>query len=654
MNKIINDNWSDGSENAFLEKANLSNLTFDFKPKRAQQTDGTLSWGFTKKRRWHTLSSVHKEHRNNTSSSKKIDFDPGNETPVKIGSLLGLEQVWQCIFLEYKDDIIVVDCGLEFSAVETMGADYIIPDISYLKKNQKKIRGIVLTHGHLDHIWALRDVLPQLDFQPTVYTTPLTLWLVKKLYEDPKVVSQLKYKLVNPDVDLLKLGCFDIEFVRVNHNIPETFALAINTPKWLIFNSADFKIDHTPAIDKPADLPKIARIWTEGVRLYIGDSLGSDRKGRSKSEKVIWENLDQIIKHSDGRLIIAAFASNVGRLIQIVQSAVKYNKVVFLSGRSMVNNVEICRELDYINVPREYLRKVDDSIEDLPDNRVVVLSTGAQGEEFSALARIARWEHPQIKLRKGDAVLVSATTIPGNETQMAAMLNNLVTKWITLITNNDMDVHASGHGYEEDHKLMISLVRPEYMLPFYTQPLERYAHRKIGLDMGLADDKILMPEENGAVIEMYDKGIVLAKQTMKLDTILVDGKGIWGLHGEYVMKARKIMSENGMVTFIMKIDATSKKLVWNIQIESRWFVYTTEIKKVHTDIVKYLEREYSRRMPNYDNIKQCLKDIKWDLEQNLEKSLWRTPMVIPMFVYINDGKIIWEPQPVEDLPEDPI
>lgn len=653
MNKIVWDNWSDGSENAFLEKANLTNLTFDFKPKRAKQTDGTMSWSYTG-RTWGRSFKPNRgraPRRDNYVPQPVIDFDPGDEIPVRIGSLLWLEQVWQCIFIEYKDDIIIVDCGLEFSAVETMGADYIIPDISYLKKNQNKIRGIVLTHGHLDHIWALRDVMPQLDFQPTIYTTPLTLGLVKKLYEDPKVISKLKYKLVNPDVDLLKLWCFDIEFVRVNHNIPETFALSINTPKWLIFNSADFKIDHTPAIDKPADLPKIARIGTEWVRLYIWDSLWADRKWRSKSEKLIWENLDHIIKHSEWRLIIAAFASNVGRLIQIVQSAVKYNKVVFLSWRSMVNNIEICRELWYVDVPKDYLRKVDSSIEDLPDNRVVVLSTGAQWEEFSALARIARWEHPQIALRWWDAVLVSATTIPGNESQMAAMLNNLVTKWINLITNNDMDVHASGHWYEEDHKLMISLVRPEYMMPFYTQPLERYAHRKIALDMWIDNKKILMPEENGAIIEMYDKGIMLWNKQLKLDTILVDGKGIWWLHGEYVMKARKIMSENGMVTFIMKIDAGSKKLVWNIQIESRWFVYTTEIKKVHTDIVKYLEREYSTRMPKYDNIKQCLKDIKSDLEQNLEKALGRTPMIIPMFVYINDGKIVWDPQHIDEMEE---
>lgn len=357
---------------------------FWLQAKKSKQTDGTLSWSYAG-RKWSKPSRSTKSkilRRDDVVSQPVIDFDPGDEIPVKIWSLLWLEQVWQCIFIEYKDDIIIVDCWLEFSAVETMGADYIIPDISYLKKNQNKIRGIVLTHGHLDHIWALRDVLPQLDFSPTIYTTPLTLWLVKKLYEDPKVISRLKYKLVNPDVDLLRLWCFDIEFVRVNHNIPETFALSINTPKWLIFNSADFKIDHTPAIDKPADLPREPRIGTEWVRLYIWDSLWSDRKWRSKSEKVIWETLDSIIRHSEWRLIIAAFASNVGRLIQIVQSAVKYNKVVFLSKRSMLNNTEICRELGYINVPKEYLRKVDSSIDDLPDNRIVMLSTWAQWEGF--------------------------------------------------------------------------------------------------------------------------------------------------------------------------------------------------------------------------------------------------------------------------------
>jgi ribonuclease J len=626
-------NTAKTEEQAFLEKTNLGGINFNFQAKQAKKTNGNFHKDFRKNSR--------PSDNRRVQESTTVAFDPKGEQPVRIGSLLGLEQVGQCIFIEYGNDMIMVDCGLEFNQTITMGADYLIPDVSYIKKNLKKLKGIVLTHGHLDHIGALKDILPQLDFVPTVYTTPLTLGLVKKTLEERKTVNKLKYKIVNPDTDLVKIGCFEIEFVRVNHNIPETFALSINTPKGVIFTSADFKIDHTPAIDKPADLAKIARIGTEGVRMYIGDSLGANRQGWSKSEKTIGENLDQIIKHSKGRLIMAVFASNVGRIIQAVHSAVKYGKIVFLAGRSMENNVEICRELGYINVPKDYLRKIDSSTDGMADEKTVILCTGAQGEEFAALARIARGEHKDIKLRNGDTVLVSSTAIPGNETQMTAMLNKLLISGVNLITNNDMDIHASGHGYEEDHKLMLSLVKPEYFMPFYTQALERYSHRKIGLDLGIEEKNILMPEGNGVIIEMYKDIVIQSDKRLRLDTIIVDGKGIGGLQGEYVSKARKIMSESGMLTFILKVDVKTRQIVGNIQIESRGFVYTTEIRKVHTDIVKYVEKEYRSRIGKYDNVKQCLKDIKSDLEIVLQKSLDRLPLIVPMFVYMNsDGEMI--------------
>jgi ribonuclease J len=562
------------------------------------------------------------------------------EQPVKIGSLLWLEQVWQCIFIEYKDDIILVDAWLEFCAGEMMWADYIIPDISYIKQHRKKLKGIVITHGHLDHIGALRDILPALDF-PMIYTTPLTLGIIKKSFEDQKLIPKIKYTIVDPDMDIVKLWCFTIEFVRVNHNIPETLAMAIQTPKWLIFNSADFKIDHTPAIDKPADLGKIARIGNEWVKLYIWDSLWSNKKWRSLSEKVIGENLETIIKQAEGRLIIATFASNVGRIIQIIQSAMKYDKVVFLSGRSMINNVEICQHLNYIQNLKGRIRKLDKDIENMPDQRVIVLATGAQWEEFSALARIGRGEHPDIQLHKGDTVLVSSSTIPGNELDMAKMLNGLIVQNIKLITKDDMDVHASWHGFEEDHKLMLTLLRPAYFMPYYTDAVMRYAHKKLWIEMGIAEENILMPVHNGAIIEMYDNGVRLSDKSLKLDTILIDGKWIWHLSGEYVMKARNIMGHNGIVALIFKINSLTKEIVGNVQIESRWFVYSSEVKKIHTYIINFVNTEYNKRLKRIKDVKTILKWIKEDLTWYIEKILDRAPLIVPMFVYIN-----------QDVPDD--
>ncbi len=574
------------------------------------------------------------------SESKYADIDDPKkfikkgEKPVRIGSLMGAEQVGQCMFIEYENDMILIDAGMEFAPKEAFGADYIIPDISYIKRNIKKLRGIVITHGHLDHVGALRDILPDLGY-PMIYTTPLSLGIIKKTFDDPKDAEKVKYKIVDPDIDIIKLGCFTLEFVPVNHNIPETMALAIHTPKGLIFDSADFKIDHTPAIDRPADLGKIARIGTEGVDLYIGDSLGANKKWRSLSELEVGNHLDSIIKSVEGRLIIASFASNVGRIIQIINSAVRYGKTVFLSGRSMVNNVEICQKLGYINTPKGYVRKLSSDIDSFDDDKVVVLSTGAQGEEFAALTRIARGEHNIIQLRKGDTIMRSATTIPGNEGDVNKMLNDLVVKDINIITNDDVDIHASGHGNEEDHKLMLSLLRPKFFFPYFMPAVERYAHRALGLKMGIPDSHIVMPEKNGHIIEMYDDVVMVSEETLKLDTVLVDGKGKGHLSGEYVIKAREIMSGDGVLNLIFKVDTKSKQLVGNIQIESRGFVYSSEVKHIHTKVVEFARAKYNENLKRSKDVKTNLKQIKESLGEYITKIIDRTPMIVPMFVYIN-------------------
>lgn len=575
-----------------------------------------------------------------------------NEKPVRIWSLMGLEQVGQCMFIEYGDDMILVDAGMEFASDhESLWADYIVPDIRYIKNNIHKLRGIVISHGHLDHIGGLRDILPELDF-PIIYTTPLSLGIIKKLFDDKNDVAKIKAKIVDPDTDIIKLGCFTIEFIRVNHNIPETMAQAIYTPKGVIFNSSDFKFDHTPAIDRPADLAKIARIGTEGVKLYIGDSLGCQKQGRAISEKEVGHTIERIIKDTDTRIIVATFASNVGRIIQLINGAIKYNRVVFLSGRSMINNVEICQQLGYINVPKWTIRKINNDIENMPDDRVLILCTGAQGEEFSALARMSRGEHPQVTLRKWDTVLMSSSTIPGNELQASSMMNSLVTKGINLITNDAMDIHASGHGNAEDHKLMLTLVKPDFFLPFYIEAMLRYEHRKLGLAQWIPDENILMPNENGCIIEMFDNWCRIAEEKLDLDTVLIDGKGKGHLSGEYVIKARQIMAHDGCVTLLFKIDMTTNQLIGNVQIESRWFVYSSEVRQIHTDIVEFSRNKYTELSKKRFEVKEIMRFIKDDLAEFMMKKVGREPMVIPMYVYIwKDGIISKEPPAPADDPD---
>lgn len=580
------------------------------------------------------------------SLSQKDGRNQNWEKPLKIVALWWLEQVWEnMMFMEYENDIIIIDAWMLMPGWEVFWVDYIIPDISYLVKNKNKIRWIVITHGHLDHIWALKHILPDLDF-PTVYWTPLALWLIKKSLEWNSEFQSFKSKSINPDLDIIKLWAYNIEFFRVNHSIPEPIWLAIHTPKWLIAHTWDFKIDFNPAIDKPADLAKISRIWQEWVKLLFSDSTNAFKPWRTPSEKQIWESLEKVIKESDRRLIIATFSSLIWRISQIIQYAVKYNKIVFLSWRSMVNNVEIAKQLWYIDVPNWIIRKLNSDIDSLPDNRVIILTTWSQWEEFSALVRVAKWEHPQIKIREWDKILLSAVPIPWNEMAVVWMINDLIRKWADVITNKELDLHVSWHWYQDDLKMMLSMIKPQYFIPVHWELFMRHTHKKLAEELWMEAEKIFLVD-NWNVIEVYNDSVKISEKKIKLDQVMIDWLWIWHLSWEYVMKARKIMSEDWMVALIFKVDSKSKELVWNIQIESRGFVYSSEVKKVHTNIVEFVKKRYYEFLRKEKEVKNILKLVKEELNDFLTKTVWRVPMIIPMFVYIN-RESIWSIDAMEE------
>lgn len=557
-----------------------------------------------------------------------------DEIPVKVIGLGGLEQIGcNMNVLEYKNDIIIIDAGMQFASAQMHGVDYTIPDVSYLVAKKKNIRGIFITHGHLDHIWALRHILPELDFPP-LYTTPLPLGLIRKNLDD-KSNKALKYKMVDPDMDIVKVGAFTIEFFRLNHSIPEAMGFAIHTPKGLVVVNGDYKIDHTPSIDRPADLGKIARIGQEGVKLFLGESTNANKPGCSVSEKVIGTNLDKVIRDcTKQRLIISTFASNIGRLIQIIESAVRYNKVVFLAGKSMITNVQLCQELGYITVPKQMIKAIGPEAETLPDERVVVLCTGSQGEEFSALVRMSSNTYKDFALKPADVVLLSTHTIPGNEKAVIDMTNDLIRLGVDIVDNKDLDVHTSGHGYQEDIKTMLALLRPSYYMPTHGEPFMRHANKQLALNMGIDKQHILLPD-NGQITEIYDDIIMVSDKKIKIDTVMIDGKGQGHMSGEYVMKARGIMAESGVISLIFKIDTKSKELIGNIQIESRGFVYSSEVKSIHTQIVDFARAKYNENAKRRKEIKDNLRMIKDDLGEFINKIIGRIPMVMTMFVYIN-------------------
>lgn len=564
-----------------------------------------------------------------------------DEIPLKIIPLGWLEQIGcNSAVLEYQNDIIMVDCGIQFAGPALHGVDYIIPDVNYLLNKKKNIRGILITHGHLDHIWALKHVLPVLGF-PVLYVSPLALGLIKKSMDD-KDIKLLKYKIIDPDIDIIKLGVFTVEVFRVNHSIPESMGFAIHTPKWIIATAGDYKIDHTPAIDKPADIGKISRIWQEGVRLFMGESTNATKPGHSISEKVIGQNLDGVIRDCKSRMIVSTFASNIGRVMQIIDSAVKYNKIVFLAGRSMINNVKLCQELGYIRVPEKMIRPVGPEIEQLADDRVLILCTGSQGEEFSALVRMATSTYKDFSLKPKDVILLSSHTIPGNERPVIDMINDLIYLGVEIIDDSALDVHSTGHGYQEDIKTMIAMLKPTYYAPIHGEPFMRHANKKIALAMWISDDNILMPD-NGQVIEVYDNVIFTSDKKIKLDTVMIDGKGQGHMSGEYVMKARDIMAEDGVVSLIFKVDTKTKELVGNIQIESRWFVYSSEVRSIHTQIVDFARSKYEHNQKKHLEVRDNLRLIKDDLSDFINKIIGRVPMLMPMFVYINrDPKATWD------------
>ncbi len=616
--------WAPMQWNLSIDFSKKNNSKSLYKGKKSSHTSGPK-----------ITSEAFLRHRTPTRTAVK---DPKtlikkDEIPVRIIPLGGLQEIGiNMTLVEYKNDILIIDAWLEFASVEMHGVDYLIPDISYLVKNKKNIRWILITHGHLDHVWALRHILGQIDY-PTVYTTPLALGIIRKSL-DEKDNKNLKYKLVDPDMDILKLGWFTVETFRVNHSIPESLGYSIYTPKGLLVHAWDYKIDHTPSIDKPADIWKISRIGQEGVRVFLGESTNANKPGHSISEKVIGDALDGIIRDCKSRMVISTFASNIGRIMQVIDSAVRHNRVVFLAWRSMVTNVKLCQELGYIQVPEHMIRPVSSDINNMPDERVLVLCTWSQGEEFAALMRMSNRTYKDMELKPGDAVLLSSHTIPGNEKSVIGMINDLVALWVNLIDDHSLDVHTSGHGYQEDIKMMLAMLKPEYYVPVHGEPFMRHANKNIGISMNIPEENILIPY-NGQAVEMYDNVVIVGEKKLKLDTIMIDGKGQGHLSGEYVMKARGIMAENGIVSLVFKIDTKSNDLVGNIQIESRGFVYSSEVKTIHTQIVEFARAKYNENHKKRMDIKDNLKQLKEDLGWYIEKIIGRVPLLMPMYVYIN-------------------
>jgi ribonuclease J len=550
---------------------------------------------------------------------------------LRIIPLGGLDEVGKnCMVLEYGQDIIIIDMGFQFPEEDMLGIDYVIPDISYLKDKIHRIKGILITHGHLDHIGAIPYLLPKLNF-PAIYGTKLTIGLVNKRLEEFGLEKQSSCKVITAD-DTLQLGQFRIEFFRVNHSIPDSVGIIVKTPAGNIVNTGDFKFDFTPSADqKPADFAKIASLSSQDIAALFIDSTNALKPGYTISEKKIGTSLESIIKNIEGRVLIASFSSQIGRIQQIIDYAKKYHRTIFLSGRSLIDNVQMATELGYLKVPQGLIHDIR-RVHKIPEQKAVILTTGSQGESVSALTRMALEDHPNIKIKKGDTVVLSSSPIPGNERAVSTVTNNLSRLGARIINNQIMDVHTSGHAQQEDLKLMMSLVKAKSIVPIHGEYHMRYGNKEVAMNIGYAENNTILIE-NGGVIEIENGKARATGETVETNYILVDGLGVGDI-GTQVMMDRQTLAENGVLIILVPVEEKSGKLRGEIDVISRGFIYMKESEELVREIKEIAKKSYQniiekRAGPKRGDIKKYLKE---SLDKYVHQKIERHPLILPVLV----------------------
>lgn len=563
----------------------------------------------------------------------KAQHTPLKPGVLRIAPLGGLEEVGRnSMLLEYGDDIIVIDLGLQFPEENMPGVDYIIPDATYLKQNKAKIRGVIITHAHMDHIGGIPYIVPQIG-NPTVYAMPLTRAIILKRQEDFKHMGQIKCEEIKTD-SVLKLGVFQVEFFHVNHNIPDTVGVAIRTPVGIICHTADFKFDNNPVGDEPADYARIARLSSEGVLLLMSDSTGAERPGHSISEKTIQENLEEIFQHTKGRIIAATFSSLISRIQQLIYLAEKFDRKVAFEGYSMKSYTQIAQELGYLKVKKGTLVDVRDT-ENYPPERILVVGTGAQGESGAMLMRIAQREHRFVRFEEGDTVIFSSSVVPGNERTVQSLKDVIYRQGARVYHYGMMDIHAGGHAQQEDLKLMINLMRPKFFMPIHGNYFLLKLHADLAESVGIPKENILVGG-NGKVVELTAHSAKLTKEEVPAQYVFVDGLGV-GDVGEVVLRDRQMLAEDGIFVIIAIVDSKTGKVYTSPDIISRGFIYLREnqelLKQVRHKVKEVVEHNTMResRPINWAYIRDQLRD---DIGQFLYTKTHRRPMVLPVVTEI--------------------
>lgn len=560
----------------------------------------------------------------------------GSGEKLRVMCLGGLEEVGRNMtVIEYNKEIIIIDMGLQFPEEDMPGIDYIIPNVSYLKDKKDWIRGVIISHGHYDHIGGIPHIMGEIG-NPPMFTGKLTAGLIRKRHQEYKTAPALKIKEID-DTTRFKLGAsFDLEFLRVNHSIPDCFATIIHTPVGTIVHTGDFKIDFTPVNDKPADLNRMAQLGAQGVRLLMSDSTDATHPGYQVSESYIGDEMGKIFDKIDGRIIIGTFASQLSRIQKILDLAVHFGRRVSLQGRSMNSNVEVAHQIGYLKFNPRIL--VDDKeVNKLPDNKVIIIGTGAQGESNAFLNRVVTGEHRTISIKKGDTVLFSSSVIPGNERSIQNLMDQVVRQGAKIIHYKMLDIHAGGHAKQEDLKLTMRLFKPEFFMPIEANHYMLQAHADLAEQVGIPKDKIFVAD-NGQVVELkkVDNKIIgsLTKEKVMTDYVFVDGLGV-GDVSDIVLRDRLMMSEDGMIVIIATIDSHTGDIIGNPDIISRGFVYMKEnrdlIEKTRMRVKKIVKDKNPMTAADDDYIKNKIRN---DVGQFLFNSTKRRPMVLPVVIKV--------------------
>ena len=550
------------------------------------------------------------------------------KSKLKIIPLGGLSEIGKNItLLEYEDDILIIDCGLAFPDEDMLGVDLVIPDVSYLEANEDKIRGMVLTHGHEDHIGAIPYVLRQIN--PAIYGTRLTLGILKNKLSEHVLPYEPQLNCVNAG-DVVKLGQFAVEFIHVNHSIADACCLAISTPQGVVVHSGDFKLDVTPIDGEMMNIARLGEIGKKGVLMLMCESTNAERAGYTPSEKTVGKSLEYIFNtNPDKRIVIATFSSNVHRVQQIIDVSARHGRRVAVTGRSMLNIVGAAVELGYMSVPEGVLIDIND-IKRYKPEELTLITTGSQGEPMSALYRMAFSDHSQVALGRGDLVVLSSSPIPGNEKLIGRIINELTKNGVSVLHDRSVEVHVSGHACQEELKLLMALLKPKYFMPVHGEYRHLYANRELAIDMGIPEENIFI-SDIGKVLEIGKSGAKFSG-LVPAGKILVDGYGV-GDVGNIVLRDRKHLSQDGIIIVVASVDTDSHLLLSGPDVVSRGFVYVREaeelmeeIRQIAADaICRSLERSHVDRM----ELKNAVKD---DLTKFLYAKTKRKPMVLPVIM----------------------